>query len=241
MAKEKKSRKNKQYKPKKVAKSSISETLPPGHRFDNEIANICSNILLRVQIRRLDKPISVERELRKEIKLIISQKKSSRVANDFFAGIINVCEKQPFTRAAIHILNVTHKEYLAVDSHMATFSDISMQQRIINLMDNLNENGWHIKLLDKQEEKSSNEPLNFFAIIKEWQEQCDINGRLLETISIAVKTIERENLTKAAYECGLILHRVASKEDYYLYKVHPDNNVPGATLSPPFVKTNQLN
>lgn len=232
MGKAKKSRKDKKYTPRITQVSSIRQAHPKGHRFDKEIADICSTILLRVQMRKLEKPVSIERDLRKEIKKTISQHEMSHIAHNFFATIITIGDKNPFVRSATRILNATYKEYIETTRHLKAFNHISIQARIDAFLEQLRQQQWHVENFTGDVTNIKEVPLHFIAIEDEWHALCDDNGRLLTSLSLAVHTDDLYAFSEYAYQKGLLLHKIASKNGYYHLKIHPDNNVPGAIVSP---------
>lgn len=232
MGKAKKSRKHKKYVPHIKQVSSIKQAHTKEHRFDKEIADICSTALLRVQMRKLEKPVSIERELRKEIKKTIAQHEMSYIAHNFFAKLITIGDKNPFVRPMTRILNATYKEYIETSRHLETLKDIPMQTRINAFTTQLREQQWHIESFTGKVTAIKEVPLHFLAIEDEWHSQCDDNGRLLVSLSLAVHTDDLYTFAEYAYQQGLLLDKVASKNGYYHLKIHPDNNVPGAIVSP---------
>ncbi len=237
MAKQKKSRKSKKYTPKKYLKPAIKdETLPPDHRYDKEIADICSATLIKVQMRRLEQPTSIERELRKELRTIVGQRRLSRVATDFFDSIIDIFDDQPFVKAATRILNATYNEYVVVEKHMATLSEISMQKRVQGLIDDTEGKGWHVERLSFEDSPLPIDKDKFITVHQDWHKKFDDDGNLLETMSIAVKTENIGDFIENAYVRGLLIQKVNSQGIYYHFKIHPENNIPGIPLSPPSIQ-----
>lgn len=237
MAKQKKSRKSKKYAPKKYLKPAIKdENLPPDHRYDKEIADICSATLIKVQMRRLEQPTSVERELRKELRTIISQGGLSRVATDFFDSIIDIFDNQPFVKAATRILNATYKEYVAVEKHMSCLSGTSMLERVQGLINDTERKGSHIERLDFESSPLPFDKEKTLTIHKDWQKKFDNKGSLLERMSLIVRTEGIDNFIENAYQRGLLVHKVDAKQNFYHLKIYPNNNIPGIPLSPPSIQ-----
>lgn len=236
MSKSKSQRKPPAKSIKSVKENNLSETLPAGHRFDEEIAATCSSILIKVQFKRIEQPIHIERSIRQELRAVVARKQLSRVSIDFFQNILNICDKHPFMDAAKQLLSATYQEYCEVRKRMKLLEHKTMLERFESLYSELGQLGWNINLSFENGGTMPLEPFYFFAVHQKWEEKFDNSGRLVQSVSVAVRTDAMTDLTEMAFKHGLLLHRVSFKDHYFHLRIHPDNNIPGIPLSPPSIQ-----
>jgi len=229
--------KSKQSNKKSTVKTiSRSQKLPPGHRFDVEIANACSNLLIKAQIRRIEQPTSVDNFLKLEIRKLVGQHTLSKISSMFFENILDVAREHPLTSVCQKLLEVTYEEYCIVSKHMKSFEELSMKMRVRSLLDDLIGLGWHVDINFETNGTFPDEPFCCLAIYAGWEMFFNEDGMLTESISIAVRTEDINYLTELAYRHGLLFYRQFKKYVYFNMKIHPDNNIPGIPMSPPSVR-----
>lgn len=220
---------------------SKSELLPPGHRFDSEIADACSNLLLKAQIERISNPTSIERLLRVNLRKLVSQRKLSRVSNAFFQSILDMAKEYPLTAVCKKMLEVTYDEYCMVRKHMKSFEEQSMKVRISAMLDELSDLNWHTDTNFNAGSTFPDEPFSCLVIHAGWEQFFNEEGRLIQSIAVSVRTEEIGKFTELAYRHGLLFFRESQKFVCFKLKIHPDNNIPGIPMSPPSVQAESRN
>lgn len=216
-----------------------NDNVPADHRYDKEIADVCSSLLIKSQLARLERPTSIDNLIKKELLLIINQRKISRVASAFFNNILLVSKKQPLIPAAHKILKATYEEYVVVEKHLALLSHITMRNRIESLFNKLIECKWEVVRYMEDDFEVPDSPGNVIILRKGWENKFDEHGELNSSLPIAAITTDMNTLTEISYQEGILLYRQTASSSHYLLKIYPANNIPGIPLSPPSIQIDE--
>jgi hypothetical protein len=210
--------------------------LPNNHRYDEEIANKTSALLIKAQFQRIDESTSIEKFLKSEIKEVIIQRTMSRVANMYFEGILDLSRKTPFTPVVTKLFEAIYSEYVITSHHLSKFKDISMRDRVNNILDSAKNKSWDVKIDFSINEKIISDNSMCIRLYESWKSRFNDDGSLSDTISMVVKTDSIGNLVEEFYQNGIQLYRDQKRNNIFHILIFPDNNIPGIPLSPPSVK-----
>jgi hypothetical protein len=220
---------------KSITKKNVAiglKYMPEGHRYDEEIATICSNLLLRLEIARIKGPISKEKEAKTYLRQVISKNRMSNVALKYFNGILTLSAKNPLSQIVSPMIESTYEEHNFVKKHLRKFSNLSMKDRFNNLMVKLKENKWTI--VDGDITKEGLEKIIGNAIVLHTgiEEDFSEDGNVNKGFSVVGIIVNNNEFVRHAYSEGLIFFKKAYSKGYFLLHLFPDNNIPGASFMP---------
>jgi hypothetical protein len=213
--------------------SKIKENIvPEGHRYDEEIATICSNLLLRLEIARIKGPISKEKEAKTYLRQVISKNRMSNVALKYFNGILTLSAKNPLSQIVSPMIESTYEEHNLVKKHLRKFSHLSMKDRFNNLMGKLKENKWTI--VDGDITKEGLEKISGNAIVLHTgiEEDFSKDDNVNKGFSVVGIIVDNNEFVRHAYSEGLVFFKRPYSKGYFLLHLFPDNNIPGASFMP---------
>lgn len=215
---------------------NVSETLPPGHRFDYEISNVAFCMLVFAYITSQETGQSIEKILRKELTKKIRSRKMSKVASKHFASIIDLARETPLAVVVKKILEVTWDEYLIISKHMIKFESKSYKDRFDNFISKLKDSGWKVIKIDKGFKGALEEENNYLLIDNEYEKFFNKEGAITSSFHVGAKSNEDIHvMTESAYQSGLVVYRNEMKNKLYNLVFYPENNIPGVAFSPPSV------
>lgn len=224
------SSRNKPAKKKPSQINPVEKKLPDGHRYDTEISGIAYVLLAKAYSAR--PIISIEKSIKSDLKKLIASRKISRVASDYYQGVLDLAAKDPLSAVCTKMIEVTNDEYVLVSKHMKKLEDISMLGRIDNLMNILSGKEWFVDCYNSEGLVLPDEPFLCFTLHEHWKESFNEAGELTGSLSVMARTENVYDLVESAYECGVLLFKQSVTAMHFHLKVYPANNIPGVALKP---------
>lgn len=224
---------------KRVIKTLVKKTpviqdklMPEGHRYDEEIYSICSTLLLRLEMARLSKPTSEEKEAKLYLRKLINKKEISPVAIRYFSGILDLAAKNPLSKIVAPMISSTHEEHKMVKIHMEQFSRITMRERFYNLIKKLKANNWAIIDDDVKKEDLDDIENNTIILHSDIEDDFCDNENVKNGFTVAGVIKNNNEFVRLSYSEGLIFFKKPYTKGYFLLHLFPDNNIPGASFMP---------
>ena len=231
----------KKQKSRKHKKRSIKDTkhvplqpdnnLPEDHHYGEEMANVISSLLLKAQVNRIEKPTSIEAFLKKELHIIIKQKKLSRVAIMFFESIYDMAKENPLRPMVKDLFEISYSEYMKIHKHMATIEDISFVIRLEKLLKEAGKNNWSLS----ESIECKNKTTKHLVVTNDWLNYFNEDKQLTKALPVTAISNNISELTEIAYQSGLLLHRKSKKGNMFELEIYPRNNIPGIPMTPPSI------
>lgn len=206
------------------------KTLPDNHRYDDEIANKTSAILIKSELARIDNISSVEKCIRQELVKIVNQKNMSRVATMYFSAILDMTKKNPFSKIGTETLRTTYDEYLMFLRHMKKFDGIPMKNRLLHFFEELKNNSWKMDFSFSQKDKDIKS--NTLSLEENWENLFNNEYELDSPLRIYFSTNNLSLFTEIAFQSGVQLFKDKSIGNKYHMILFPKNNIPALPLIP---------
>lgn len=205
--------------------------LPDNHRYDEEIADKMSSLMIKAQFARIEHNIPPESLIRKELSEIVKQKSMSRVAVMYFDAILSNCHKMPFSNFAIPLFEQTYAEYFIYKKHMENFKNASMSERLSNLLKLCESNSWCVSYNHNTKCQPPNKNLSF-CVHEDHEAKFDQSGNMHTPFRITINTKNLAAFTEMAFSQGIQLFNDSGKGPVYEMILFPDNNIPAVPLTP---------
>lgn len=219
-----------------MAKMSTIQHLPPNHRFDDEIASICSSSLLKAEFERIESNANKNKVILKFILDKINQRRISKVSTQFFAKIIEYSRKNNRVSLA-SFLEMALNEYILLKEKMNSFTTVSFLERFHSFIINTEKSGWIIHRIEKGFKDYIDLTFDHMIVDKNTSAFFNESGRLIQTLTVCLRTKSPiQTIINIGYECGILFQQDILTNNTYNLHIFPDNNIPGYSVMPTCIR-----